>query len=159
MRMFVKTMFLAGTILGAVSSAQATSTPKPTVAEKLVALYVPMQEALAGDSVTAVKEQAAAISLKAAEAVSSGGDKALYAPIEAAAGGMKATDIDGLRDQFKPLSLALAHLVEKVAVAGHGIYYCPMADAYWVQKSGAVKNPYYGAKMLACGDAVAKVAD
>ena len=159
MRMRVKAMVLAGAVLGAVSSAQATSTPKPTVAEKLVALYVPIQEALAGDSVTAVMEQAAAIALKAAEAVSSGGDKALYGPIEAAARGLKATDIDGLRNQFKSLSLALAHLVEKVAVAGHGIYYCPMADAYWVQKSGAVKNPYYGSKMLGCGEAVAKVAD
>ena len=91
-----------------VTSAQAASTPKPTVAEKLVALYVPMQEALAGDSVAAVKEKAAAIALKAAEAVSYGGDRALYGPIEAAAQGMTATDIDGVRAQLKPLSLALA---------------------------------------------------
>lgn len=142
-----------------VTAAQATSTPKPTVAEALVVLYVPMQEALAGDSVAAVKEQAAALALKAAAAVSSGGDKALYGPVSAAAEGMTATDIDGLREQFKPLSLALAHLVEKVAVAGHGIYFCPMADAYWIQKSGEVRNPYFGREMLTCGEQVTKVGD
>ena len=72
---------------------------------------------------------------------------------------MKAAEIPALREQFKALSRAVGRLVERQAVAGHGIYYCPMADAYWVQKSGAVKNPYYGAKMLGCGEVVAKVED
>ncbi len=72
---------------------------------------------------------------------------------------MPGAELDALRAQFKPLSRAIGRLVERQAVAGHGIYYCPMADAYWVQKSGAVKNPYYGSKMLGCGEVVAKVAD
>jgi hypothetical protein len=33
-----------------------------------------------------------------------------------------------------------------------------MADAYWIQKSGAIKNPYYGSSMLGCGESVTKVA-
>lgn len=137
--------------------AHATSTPKPSVAEALVALYLPMQEALAGDSVASVKEQAAQMASTAAAAAKSGGDKTLYEPVVAAAAAMTAADIAGLREQFKPLSLALAHLVEKVAVAGHGIYFCPMADAYWIQTTGAVKNPYFGSKMLTCGEPVTKV--
>lgn len=141
-----------------VTSAQATSRKKPTVAEGIVAIYVPMQEALAADSVAAVKEKAGAIALKAAEAASYGGDLSLFhGQIATAAQGMTAPDIDGLREQFKPLSLALSRLVEKVAVAGHGIYYCPMADAYWVQVVGEVRNPYYGSKMLTCGELVQKV--
>jgi hypothetical protein len=145
------------TLVAVAAPAEATSTPKPTVAEALVALYVPMQEALAGDSVASVKEQAAQIATAAAAAAKSGGDKTLYEPVVAAAAAMTAADIAGLREQFKPLSLALAHLVEKVAVAGHGIYFCPMADAYWIQKSGAVRNPYFGSKMLTCGEPVTKV--
>ena len=31
------------------------------------------------------------------------------------------------------------------------IYYCPMADASWLQKEEGTRNPYYGAKMLKCG--------
>jgi len=132
--------------------------------EKLVGLYVPMQEALAGDSVAAVKEQAAKVAAEAEAVLTAGGEKPSLDAIEgledvvAAAKGMTAPEIKDLREQFKPLSLALAKLVERQAVAGHGIYFCPMADAYWIQKSGAVKNPYYGAKMLTCGEPVKKVA-
>jgi hypothetical protein len=134
-------------------------TPQGGTAE-LVTLYVPMQEALAGDSVTAVKEQAAKIASEAAEgakAAKAAGDKAALDAVAVAAKGMTATDITALRDQFKPLSLALAKAVEKEAVAGHGIYFCPMADAYWIQKRGDVANPYYGKDMLRCGEEVKKV--
>ena len=71
---------------------------------------------------------------------------------------MEGSEIEACARSSLP-SRAVGRLVERQAVAGHGIYYCPMADAYWVQKSGAVKNPYYGSKMLGCGGAVAKVAD
>ena len=84
-------------------------------------------------------------------------DKATYDSLAAAAEKVKGEDLKALREQFKALSFAVAKLVEKQAVAGHGIYFCPMADAYWIQKSGAVKNPYYGAKMLGCGEVVKKV--
>jgi membrane fusion protein, copper/silver efflux system len=131
-------------------------TPQSGTAE-LVTLYVPMQEALAGDSVAAVKEQAAKIASEAAAAAEAGGDKATLEAVAAAAKGMTATEIKALREQFKPLSLALAKMVEKQAVDGHGIYFCPMADAYWVQKQGSVANPYYGKSMLRCGEQVKKV--
>ena len=29
---------------------------------------------------------------------------------------------------------------------------CPMAKARWIQKGSAIKNPYYGNKMLTCGE-------
>ncbi len=138
----------------------ATDIPKSAVGSTtaLVGLYVPMQEALAGDSTTKVREQATQIVAEASRLAEAGGDKAALNPVIAAARGVTASGIDELREQFKPLSIAVAKLVEKEAVAGHGIYFCPMADGYWVQKRGDVANPYYGKEMLRCGGPVAKVA-
>ncbi len=168
MRMRVKAMVLVGAVLGWVASTSATSVASAAEMpagslEKLVGLYVPMQEALAGDSVAAVKEQAAKVATEAEAILMTKGEKPSLEAIEgleavvAAAKAMNATEIQALREQFKALSRAVAQLVERQAVAGHGIYFCPMADAYWIQKSGAVKNPYYGAKMLGCGEVVKKV--
>jgi hypothetical protein len=168
--MRVKTMVLAGAVLGVLA---ATSVTSPVSAaempagslEKLVGLYLPMQEALAGDSAAVVAGQAAKLATEAEAIAKKEREKPTLDAIEdleavvVAARGMKGSEIEALRAQFKPLSRAVGRLVERQAVAGHGIYYCPMADAYWVQKSGAVKNPYYGSKMLGCGEAVAKVAD
>lgn len=170
MGMRVKTMVLAGAVLGVLA---ATSVTSPVSAaempagslEKLVGLYLPMQEALAGDSAAVVAGQAAKLATEAEAIAKKEREKPTLDAIEdleavvVAARGMKGSEIEALRAQFKPLSRAVGRLVERQAVAGHGIYYCPMADAYWVQKSGAVKNPYYGSKMLGCGEAVAKVAD
>jgi hypothetical protein len=163
-------MVLAGAVLGVLA---ATSVTSPVSAaempagslEKLVGLYLPMQEALAGDSAAVVAGQAAKLATEAEAIAKKEREKPTLDAIEdleavvVAARGMKGSEIEALRAQFKPLSRAVGRLVERQAVAGHGIYYCPMADAYWVQKSGAVKNPYYGSKMLGCGEAVAKVAD
>ena len=170
MGMRVKTMVLAGAVLGVLA---ATSVTSPVSAaempagslEKLVGLYLPMQEALAGDSAAVVAGQAAKLATEAEAIAKKEREKPTLDAIEdleavvVAARGMKGSEIEALRAQFNPLSRAVGRLVERQAVAGHGIYYCPMADAYWVQKSGAVKNPYYGSKMLGCGEAVAKVAD
>lgn len=167
MRMRVKAMVMVVAAVGALAVASAVSAAEMPAGslEKLVGLYVPMQEALAGDSVSVIAGQAAKVAAEAEAILKTGREKPSLDAIEdleavvAAAKGMKATEIKALREQFKALSHAVGRLVERQAVAGHGIYYCPMADAYWVQKSGAVKNPYYGAKMLGCGEVVAKVAD
>ena len=166
MRARVMKMFAAGVVLSAAvavsSPAQAAEMPAGAL-EKLVGLYVPMQEALAGDSIATVKEQAAKVASEAEAILMTKGEKPSLEAIEgleavvAAAKATNAAEIKALREQFKALSFAVAKLVEKQAVAGHGIYFCPMADAYWIQKSGAVKNPYYGAKMLGCGEVVTKV--
>lgn len=166
MRMRVKSMVMTVAILGAGVAAAVSAAEMPAGSlEKLVGLYVPMQEALAGDSVAVIAGQAAKVAAEAEAILKSKGEKPSVDSIEdleavvLAAKGMKATEIKGLREQFKALSHAVGRLVERQAIAGHGIYYCPMADAYWVQKTGAVKNPYYGSQMLGCGETVAKVAD
>jgi hypothetical protein len=30
--------------------------------------------------------------------------------------------------------------------------YCPMKKMYWLSKEETIKNPYYGSKMLTCGN-------
>ena len=141
---------LAALVTPVSAPAAAAKEPAPDVAA-LVALYVPIQEELAADSVLTVRENAA----KLAAAAAAAGEPAKE--IAAAARAMNGTRIDDLREQFKELSTAVARLVEGHAVEGHGIYYCPMAGAYWVQKQGEVANPYYGDEMLRCGAPAARV--
>lgn len=65
------------------------------------------------------------------------------------------TDIKKQRETFKSLTKSTYDLV-KVSKSGEVVYkqYCPMADADWLSKEKAVKNPYYGSSMLTCGNVV-----
>ena len=35
--------------------------------------------------------------------------------------------------------------------AGVRVAFCPMAMRPWLQRDGALRNPYYGSQMLTCG--------
>lgn len=65
------------------------------------------------------------------------------------------TDLKQQRETFKSLSKSTYDLI-KVSSPEQPIYkqYCPMADADWLSKEKAVKNPYYGSSMLTCGNVV-----
>lgn len=65
------------------------------------------------------------------------------------------TDLKKQRESFKSLSKSTYDLI-KVSSPDQPIYkqYCPMADADWLSKEKAVKNPYYGSSMLTCGNVV-----
>ncbi|WP_394773277.1 DUF3347 domain-containing protein [Flavobacterium sp.] len=65
------------------------------------------------------------------------------------------TDIKKQRETFKSLSKNTYDLI-KVSKSDVAVYkqYCPMADADWLSKEKAVKNPYYGSSMLTCGNVV-----
>jgi len=62
------------------------------------------------------------------------------------------------RIEFSPVSDAIYQLVKKAEVKDAGIYqqYCPMAfndkGAYWLSNVEEIKNPYFGKKMLECGE-------
>jgi copper chaperone CopZ len=68
-------------------------------------------------------------------------------------------DIKHQRDHFMDLSKKMYDLV-KVSKNETPTYYqhCPMANdgkgADWLSKENAIKNPYYGSKMLTCGKTV-----
>ncbi|WP_428229641.1 DUF3347 domain-containing protein [Flavobacterium sp.] len=65
------------------------------------------------------------------------------------------TDLKKQRETFKSLSKNTYDLI-KVSKSDQVVYkqYCPMADADWLSKEKAVKNPYYGSSMLTCGNVV-----
>lgn len=68
-------------------------------------------------------------------------------------------DVEHQRDHFMSLSKNIYELI-KVSPPLRPVYYqhCPMYNngkgANWLSEESAVKNPYYGSKMLTCGKTV-----
>jgi len=62
-------------------------------------------------------------------------------------------DIEHQRDHFTSLSTDFYALVKAVKLNNKPVYYayCPMKKSYWLSEGEAIKNPYYGNKMLTCG--------
>ena len=62
------------------------------------------------------------------------------------------------RISFEYVSRAMFMLLKNAEVKNAGIYkqYCPMAfndkGAYWLSEEEEIKNPYFGKKMLECGE-------
>ena len=123
-----------------------------TAASPLVAAAVAIQHALAQDTMVGVVAQAKALH---DSAVALGGPGAAIA---AGASELAAqTTIADARKAFGTMSDALVASVKNGAVAiGDGIRvgYCPMVRKSWLQMDGPVANPYYGQKMLTCGELV-----
>ena len=66
----------------------------------------------------------------------------------------KAKDISKQRAYFANLSINMAAVAKAVKLTDKTIYYdyCPMKKTYWLSSEKAIKNPYYGSAMLACGE-------
>ena len=68
------------------------------------------------------------------------------------------TGLEGKREAFQMVSDMLFDLVKNTGLKGHTIYhqYCPMAfddkGAYWLSDKPGIQNPYFGHKMLTCGE-------
>ncbi len=67
------------------------------------------------------------------------------------------SDIENQREHFSKLSYSLYKAIKAFGLAGETAYYdfCPMAfndkGAYWLSDKEAIRNPYFGDKMLTCG--------
>ena len=66
--------------------------------------------------------------------------------------------IDQQREYFVALSQAVVN-INKVFGVKQGTYYeqfCPMANnkegAYWLSNESGIRNPYFGDKMMTCGE-------
>jgi hypothetical protein len=110
---------------------------------------VQIQESLAADKMDGVSPNASSIATEA---------QALGKPGETIAAGamelQKAKTIDQARTAFAPMSEALVSYLEaQKQTPGNDVRvaYCPMIRKPWLQKDGAIRNPYYGASMLTCG--------
>lgn len=120
----------------------------------VVGSYLAIQTALVNDDLAPVSAAAKALQQHAATLGSDGKPLA-----EAAARAAAATSLDSARAAFGDLSTAIIGYAErtKQPVEGKIVAYCPMAKKSWVQKSGAIANPYYGKAMSSCGSSTRKL--
>ncbi len=135
-------LFVATFVGTAVALSAATSEPAPKYGCELLTAYVPMAKALAADDLATARRASNELA-RLAEADGMTGIVALAREFAGAA------DLTGARTVFRGLSEEIEPLTvteKKVTVM-----YCPMARAVWVQPTGPVENPYFGAAMLRCG--------
>jgi hypothetical protein len=68
-------------------------------------------------------------------------------------------DINHQREHFMSLSTNLFKLARQVKLSSQPIYedYCPMRKAYWLSSDTAIRNPYFGSTMPACGKVAATI--
>ncbi|MBW6481523.1 MAG: efflux RND transporter periplasmic adaptor subunit [Vicingaceae bacterium] len=78
----------------------------------------------------------------------------------------KAVNIEEQRNHFLTISKSLSDAVQKLGVQMEGentlyIEHCPMANenngGYWLSLEKEIKNPYFGKKMLKCGEVKATI--
>ena len=152
-----------------VASADATTLaplPRLTLSADAVAALEPLLTdydavylALMSDSLNGVATRTAAITKTARLARSQVKDAtvaALLVEIEARARKLGEGDLDATRLTFGDLSQSLVALLSGVEPLRRGrhVFECPMAKGYqkWIQVEPGLKNPYFGASMLTCGD-------
>jgi hypothetical protein len=112
--------------------------------------YLKIHSSLAADKIDGVKANAAAIATAAAPL----GERSA-AIIKAAKSLETATDLKSARQHFGALSTAVIDAAKAENfkdVPGVKVAYCPMVNASWLQKEEQIRNPYYGAGMLTCGE-------
>ena len=74
-----------------------------------------------------------------------------------------ASEIEGQRKSFSTLSDNLYKSVKAFGLGGKEAFYeyCPMAfnneGAYWLSDDDEIRNPYFGDKMLTCGEVKEKL--
>jgi len=132
----------------------------------LVRRYLKLQQHLAADDFSAAHKDSAAL-VPLVNAVAADLDKTGLAQAAPLAQNLRhsfarlqnAKDLEQQRSAFYPASQALAGTVKTF---GNGdattlyLEFCPMAfnnkGAIWVSNSREIQNPYFGAKMLHCGE-------
>jgi hypothetical protein len=128
--------------------------------------YVSLKEAFVSSDVEKVKAEA----LKTSEALGKVDMKLLsgaehndwmtyLSPMEKSLKEMQsAGDIEAQRTAFSTLSESLYKSIKAFGLGGKEAFYefCPMAfsnqGAYWLSDQEKIRNPYFGDKMLSCGE-------
>jgi major membrane immunogen (membrane-anchored lipoprotein) len=114
--------------------------------------YVHLTTALINSDAAEAKIASNAIEAGAKEIAGGSNIAATAAKITAAA------DIEAQRTAYATLSNAFIDLVKKSGVNSDTLYvdFCPMAmndkGAYWLSAGEEIKNPYFGEKMMTCGE-------
>lgn len=122
--------------------------------DQLLSLYYNVRDALVAGSVTAAASKAAEFQtiLKSSDLqlLTDAEKTSLKKDVSAIAGGK---NINGQRTAFATLSHSMIALARSKRLSSRPVYqlYCPMKKSAWLSNEQAIKNPYYGAVMLTCG--------
>jgi Protein of unknown function (DUF3347). len=146
----------AGNHEGHEASAQATETGKASIKDdKLNAVYQQYAQLttalIDGD---AAKAKIASNAIEAGIKDVPGGENIAASAAKITTAG----DIEAQREAYSTLSNELIALVKKSGVTGGELYvdYCPMAlddkGGYWLSSIKEIRNPYFGDKMMNCGE-------
>ncbi len=124
-------------------------------ARAILEAYLPVKDALVRSAATEAAKYGTAL-LTVLDAQPDFPEKA--ALIKATQSLARATDIEKQRTAFADMSAPLWAVLKRANVSTRDLYYayCPMKKAYWISADAAIKNPYYGSKMLTCGNVTEK---
>lgn len=129
------------------------NTSKKQPAE-LLATYYSIKDALVSSNSTVVTAKAEEfINILKGVSANEISDSSRAALMKDAENLSKSKDIKKQREFFSDFSDDMYVLAKATKLSSEPIYkqYCPMAKANWLSKESAIKNPYYGNKMLTCG--------
>ena len=139
-----------------------------TVFAQIMFHYEAIHESLASDTIEGVAEHARQIQMIAQETASSFSVDAagvaagnsqeclsLLSGVERSAKTLaSARTLEAAREAFAEISRPLVRYREMVSGERPNVVFCSMAKKPWLQDSEEIANPYYGSKMLRCGDIV-----
>lgn len=128
--------------LALIAQAQTTS--------PILANYLKLKDALVASDVTK-STQAVAELEKSIDASPEFSQKSDLKKLVAAMA--KTTDLEKQRAAFAAVSTTVYDAAKSQKWSNQELFYqyCPMKKSYWLSTESAIKNPYYGSKMLACG--------
>lgn len=114
--------------------------------------YIHLTTALTNGDVAEAKIAANTIEAGAKDVAGASGITAAAAKITAA------SDIEAQRAAYSGMSKDIAALIKQDGLSSGELYvaFCPMAfnnkGATWISTSKEIRNPYFGEKMLGCGE-------
>jgi Cu(I)/Ag(I) efflux system membrane fusion protein len=148
----------------------ALTDPQREVATNFLTLGDSLTSALSDDNLEAFNQRATALHSAAAAlagALTNGGWSVLASNVLAVAHLPQADNLKAARKAFHPLSLATVELAKALrrnaGVESVRVFQCPMVKqafpgaprtGAWIQFKAQVRNPYFGAEMLDCGNEV-----
>jgi Cu(I)/Ag(I) efflux system membrane fusion protein len=157
-------------MLPAIKSLPALTDQERNVATNFLGVVDSLTSALSDDNLEAFNQRAASLHAAAASlggALTNGGWSQLASNILAVAHQPGADNLKSARQAFHPLSMATVELAK--ALRRHGnvesvrVFQCPMVKqafpgaprtGSWIQLKAPIRNPYFGAEMLDCGNEV-----
>lgn len=114
--------------------------------------YIQLKDAL----VASGKDQAAAAASALQESLQ--GIPEARQAVQLASAIAEAPDITAQRKAFSTLSERMATLIKSEGLSSGEVYlaFCPMANgdagAFWLANEQEIRNPYFGEKMMKCGE-------